>query len=60
MVWPLLLPLREIAELRDGSTAQEVNDDGDNCKDEQNVDHAAGDVKRNETEQPQDQQNQPD
>jgi hypothetical protein len=37
-----------------------MNDDGNDSQDEQNVNHAGGDVKRNETEQPQDQQDQPD
>jgi hypothetical protein len=53
-------PDKRDRELRYGSTAQEVNDDGDNCQDEQNVNHAGGDVKRDETEQPHNQQNQPD
>jgi hypothetical protein len=44
----------------DGSTAQEVHDDGNDCQNEQNVNHAGGHVKCDEAEQPHHEQNQPD
>jgi hypothetical protein len=42
-----------------GSPAQEVDDDGNDRENQQNVDHSSGDMKRNKTEQPHHQQNQP-
>jgi hypothetical protein len=48
MVWP---------ELNGSSTAEEVEQNGNYGKDQQNVDESAGDVKRGETQQPENQEN---
>jgi hypothetical protein len=48
MVWP---------KLNGGSTAEEVEQNGNYGKNQQNVDQSTGDVKRGETQQPQYQEN---
>jgi hypothetical protein len=48
MVWP---------KLNGSSTAEEVEQNGNYCKYQQNVDESAGDVKCSEAQQPQYQEN---